>query len=110
MRKQLVIEHNGNTYTLEFTRDSVRQMEKRGFKVSDLTEFPMTYLPDLFAGAFLAHHRFNVKQKEIDEIYEAIPNKEEFVGKLAEMYSDPIAELFDEPTADEGNATWTANW
>ena len=109
MRKQLVINHDGRDFTLEFTRDSVRRMEKSGFKVSDLTDYPMTYLPDLFAGAFIANHRF-VKREDIDEIYRTLPNKEELVGKLAEMYNDPIAELFSEPSADEGNATWTANW
>lgn len=33
-------------------------MEKRGFVASDITDKPMTTPPALFAGAFLAHHRY----------------------------------------------------
>ena len=56
---------SGKTYTLEYTRKSVEQMEKQGFIAEDVQKKPMTMLPALFAGAFLAHHRY-VKQDVID--------------------------------------------
>lgn len=109
MNKTLEFTFEGKDYVLEFTRRTVAQMERNGFKVSDITEKTMTTLPALFAGAFLANHRF-VKKEEIDKIYDKLTNKEELVGKLAEMYNEPIAALLAEPDEEEGNVNWTANW
>jgi len=67
----------------------------------------MTVLPDLFRGAFLAHHRFE-KRPVIDEIYTHMTNKPLLIEKLAEMYNEPISSLLDEPA--EGNVEWTQNW
>ena len=109
MSKQLEFTYEGNKYTLEFTRKSIEQMEKSGFVVSDITTKPMTVLPALFAGAFLAHHRF-VKPTVIDAIFSKLTNKEDLIGKLAEMYNEPIMALMDEPEEAEGNVDWTASW
>ena len=99
----------GKEYTLEFTRRTVAEMERKGFIASEFEDKPMTCLPALFSGAFLAHHRF-VKQETIDEIYAKLTNKAELIGKLAEMYNEPIATLTQEPDESEGNVTWTATW
>lgn len=109
MSKQLEFIYEGNKYILEFTRKSIEQMEKSGFVVSDITTKPMTVLPALFAGAFLAHHRF-VKPTVIDAIFSKLTNKEDLIGKLAEMYNEPIMALMDEPEEAEGNVDWTASW
>ena len=109
MSKQLEFTYEGNKYTLEFTRKSIEQMEKSGFVVSDITTKPMTVLPALFAGAFLAHHRF-VNPTVIDAIFSKLTNKTELIGKLAEMYNEPIMALMDEPEEAEGNVDWTASW
>ena len=109
MPKQLNFTYKGKEYTLVFTRRTVETMERRGFVASELTEKPMSCLPDLFAGAFLANHRF-VKREVIDDIFDHMTNKQELVGKLAEMYNEPIESLFDEPEENEGNVDWTASW
>lgn len=109
MAKQLTFIYDGKEYTLEFTRRTVAEMEKKGFVASDITEKPMTTLPALFAGAFLAHHRF-VKEEVINTIYSKLTKKEELIGKLAEMYNEPILALVDEPEESEGNLNWTATW
>lgn len=109
MAKQLHFTYDGKDYTLEFTRRTVAEMEKKGFIASDITEKPMTTLPALFAGAFLAHHRF-VKSDIIDNIYSKLTKKEDLIGKLAEMYSEPILTLVEEPEEAEGNLDWTATW
>ena len=109
MSKQLSITYQDREYCLEYTRKSVEIMEKNGFVASDIAEKPMTTLPALFAGAFLANHRF-VKQDIIDAIFKSLPNKGDLIGKLAEMYNEPIMSLIDEPEESEGNAVWTANW
>jgi len=109
MAKQLTFTYDGKDYTLEFTRRTVAEMEKKGFIASDITEKPMTTLPALFAGAFLAHHRF-VKEDIINEIYSKLTKKEDLIGKLAEMYNEPILALVEEPEKAEGNLDWTATW
>ena len=111
MGKQLNFEYKNKEYTLEYTRESVKQMEREGFVASDIVTKPMLTLPKLFAGAFKAHHRFDTKQKKIDEIFELFTNKQALVEKLAEMYHEPIETLMDNDNVDEGNAiAWEANF
>lgn len=110
MAKQLKFTYGGVDYTLEFTRRTVQSMERNGFVADDIDRKPMTVLPALFAGAFLAHHRF-VKQDVIDEIYSHMTHKEDLIAKLAEMYNEPILTLVSEPDEDdEGNVDWTASF
>lgn len=109
MSKQLQFAYKGKEYTLEFTRRSVERMEREGFVASDMKDKPMTTLPAMFAGAFYAHHPF-VKKELVDEIYTKLTNKQELIGKLAEMYNEPISALVDEPEENEGNLNWTASW
>jgi len=109
MAKTINFEFKGVPYTLEFTRKSIEIMERRGFKISDLEEKPVTTFPALFAGAFLAHHKF-VKQDIIDKILSRLKNKDTLVGKLAEMYNEPILEMMDEPEESEGNLDWGTSW
>ena len=109
MSKQLNFVYNGTEYTLEFTRRTVAQMEKEGFVADEIQTKPMTMLPTLFAGAFKANHRW-VKPELIDEIYSKMTNKGELIGKLAEMYNEPIMALIDEPAESSENLTWTQSW
>lgn len=109
MSKQLNFEYKGTEYTLEFTRRTVEQMEREGFVADDVKTKPVTTLPTLFAGAFKAHHRY-VKREVIDEIYSKMTNKADLIGKLAEMYNEPIAALIDEPVESSENLTWTQSW
>ena len=110
MAKQIRFEYKGQEYILEFTRKSIEMMERQGFVAGDIVEKPMTTLPALFAGAFLAHHRY-VKKELIDEIFSKMTDKEELIRKLAEMYNEPIMALMDEPNPnDEGNVKWEASF
>ncbi len=110
MAKILTVTHKDRTYTLEFTRKTVRDMENSGFTPSDLDNGKvMTTIPRLFAGAFMAHHRL-VNQTVIDEIFDTITDKEGLLGRLVEMYNEPIETLLSEPEDGKGNANWTANW
>jgi hypothetical protein len=109
MAKQLRFTYDNKEYVLEFTRRSVEIMEKKGFVASDIETKPVTILPALFAGAFLANHKYE-KPEVIDKIYSKMLNKQELIGKLAEMYNEPIMALVDEPTESEGNLDWTASW
>ena len=106
MNKQLMFTYDGNDYILEFTRRTVSEMERKGFVASEIGDKPLTTLPALFAGAFLANHRF-AKQSLIDAIYAKMGDKEELIGHLAEMYTEPIQALMDEPEDKAGNVEWT---
>ena len=109
MSKQLCFTYEGIEYCLEYTRKSVEQMEKRGFVASDIQDKPMTTLPALFAGAFLAHHRY-IKPEVVDTIFSKMKNKDNLIEKLAEMYNEPIMALITEPDEAEGNVDWTPSW
>ena len=109
MAKRISFEYKGKEYTLEYTRESVKQMQREGFVSHDIINKPMLALPQLFTGAFKAHHRFDVKQRDIDELFEQFKNKEALVEKLAEMYSEPMEAMMDDPV--EGNAiAWEADF
>ena len=113
MAKQLTITDStsGVIYTLEYTRKTVEMMEKQGFIAADVEKKPMTLLPALFAGAFLAHHRF-VKPDVINGIYTRMNHKDELIRCLVEMYNEPLVALLDEPEQgdEEGNLSWKAGW
>ena len=66
-------------HVLEFTRRTVTEMEKKGFVAAEVENKPMSTLPALFEGAFLAHHRFE-KKEVINEIFSHMTNKEELIG------------------------------
>ena len=110
MAKQISFEYDGKQYTLEFTRKSIEMMERQGFNINDIADKPMTTLPALFAGAFIARHRF-VKREIIDEIYSKLTNKQELLQKLAEMYNEPLEALMEDPDDSEGNVVnWEASF
>ena len=104
MNKQLTFSYKNKDYTLEFTRDTIRQMERNGFKPDELAEKPMSMLHDLFAGAFIKNHP-TMKRSKVDELYALMKDKGELLNALLEMYAEPINALM-----DEGNLTWTPNW
>lgn len=107
--KQIILTHEGKKYTLEYNRNSIRQMERQGFRLNDSDGMPMNTVTSLFNGAFLMHHR-NIAPQTLDAIYDSITKKEDFLAKLAEMYSEPMAALVSEPEDEQGNATWEASW
>lgn len=109
MAKQIIFEFEGKEYVLEFTRKSIEIMERQGFVASDITEKPMLTLPALFAGSFLAHHRY-VKREVVDKIFNKLTNKQELISKLAEMYNEPIMALMEEPEEAAGNVKWEASF
>ena len=109
MAKTLKFLYEGQEITLEFTRKSVEIMESNGFNLSAAAEKPMTTLPALFAGSFLAHHKY-MKKEKIDAIFEKMNKRDELFTKLSEMYMDTLSFLTDELDESEGNLKWEANW
>lgn len=96
-------ERDGKEYTLAFTRMTVRRLARAGFQIEDIIKNPLDAIPMLFNGAFQAFHP-KMESDELDKIWEDMPNKDELLKVLAQMYHEPIETLLDEPK--EKNATW----
>nr|DAR40324.1 MAG TPA: protein of unknown function (DUF5055) [Caudoviricetes sp.] len=81
------------TYVLEFSRESVKFAEQRGFKISELMDFPQTNFPSLFFYAFRMHHK-NVARDKTDKIFDELgglaPNE---IARLVELYNQPNESL-----------------
>lgn len=107
MATKITFTYDGKEYCLEFTRKTIRRMEESGFVASRFEDAPMTVLPDLFAGSFLANHRFT-ERKIIDEIYDKMTDKRSLIETLVKMYNEPIEALTAD--GDEGNGiAWATN-
>lgn len=84
---------NGDTYTLEFSRESVKFAEHRGFKIDELTVYPQTNIPALFFYAFRKNHKWVSREKTdalLDELGGMTPSE---IGRLAELYNLPNESL-----------------
>lgn len=90
--KVITLTHKEKAYQLEYTKDAVAIAEKRGFNINEAMTYPNINIPILVEGAFYEHHRW-LKADIIREIYDDIPDKPEFIGKLLEMYNEPLTEL-----------------
>lgn len=108
MAKKIKFTYAGKNYVLEYNRETVKQMESRGFRLGELENQPVNTISMLFSGAFLMHHKNVARDKDLtDEIYASFKNRDELLSALIEMYQEPVAALFDEPEEDDaGNTTW----
>lgn len=60
---------NGVAYELDFSRESIRFAEARGFELDSVFRFPVTKIPELFYYAFRKNHR-NVARSQTDALLE----------------------------------------
>lgn len=100
----IVFEHKGTQYTLEYSRDAIKQMERNGFSLDNASSQPITSLLILFKGAFIAHHP-RTSQATIDEIWESLGNKDGLFEALANLYNEPIEAMMKEPD-DSKKIAW----
>lgn len=99
---KLTDEETGRTWTLHFTRNSIKKMEQSGFNINDLEAHPMVRIPELFYGAFLADQPF-MKRKDTDDI---LFNKlggmsDAMLERLGELYAEPFNTLISTEGATE---------
>lgn len=109
MAKTIKFEFERKNYVLEFTRETVKQMEAAGFQLSFAKTKPVTFADTLFAGAFLAHHRSVANQDELlQKMFTKLGRREKLIEKLTDMYLEPALSLYDESenSDDEGNIEW----
>lgn len=104
---QINFDYNGKHYCLEYTRDTVKQMEAAGFNINDVGDKPATRVEQLWAGAFLANNR-KTSQNIIKELFDKMKNKDQLIEKLTEMYASTLSYLLPDDEEDAGNVEWTA--
>lgn len=94
----------GEKYILDFTRESVKFAEQRGFKISELTDFPQTNIPQLFYFAFRKNHR-NIPREKTDKLLESLNGLTPAeIARLVELYNQPTESLIVMGTEERKNS------
>lgn len=106
MKQITVRDSEKNSYVLTFTAETVKTTESRGFVLEDLDKQPMTMMPLLLEGAFLAKESNRVTPDKVLEIWKDVKDKKGLLLKLVQLYNDPIDEMF----ATEGNIEWESDF
>lgn len=107
--KELKFNYDGKSYTLAYSRESVRTMERTGFSLDNLSSMPVNMIPQLFYGAFAVHHR-GIKRKLVDDIWESMEDKSTLITTLAEMYYGTIEDLLGEEDGEAEETTKKTSW
>jgi hypothetical protein len=89
-------------YTLDFTRETVKWAEQRGFKISEVLDFPETGIKTLFFYSFRANHR-GMNSVETDKLFDDLRvDRKLLIGRLVDLYQGTIESLTDD-TSDNKN-------
>ena len=92
---RLVDNETGESYILEFDRDTVKWAEQRGFDPDLVTKFPMTVGADFFFYAFRMHHR-NIARDKTDKIlFDYLGGINETTGKILARLMELYYQTFD---------------
>ena len=73
MNTKINLTYKGEKYCLEFNRETVKLLEKNGFKLEEFLEQPMSNIELVFTASFVKNHP-KTKQIVIDEIYKKCPD------------------------------------
>lgn len=106
MNTTITFTYNGEKYTLEYDRASVKMLENAGFVLDEFLKKPMNNIELVFSGAFIKNHR-KTTQKTIDDIYAHMKDKTSLLQALQKMIQETYESLLDDPSdGDEGNVEW----
>lgn len=108
MVKPIIIKSDTEEFTLEFNRESIKFAEMRGFKIDDVSSFPMTKVPELFFYAFRMHHK-NISREKTDKLlFEELGGiPEGLIERLGELYAQPFEAL---NIVEEGEERKNSKW
>ena len=105
--KPIILKNKDTEYTLEFNRESVKFAEMKGFKLEDVSNYPMSKIPELFYYAFRMHH-INVAREKTDKILDEMGGLPEgFLERLFELYTAPFDFLTVAEEGERKNSKWT---
>lgn len=111
MAEVITLKLDGRTYKLGFTKATVRALERKGFRVERVMESSFEATEQLIHGAFAAHNK-SLSADVIDSIVEEMPDKPKLVGRLVELYLEPLTGLLglgeeaEEGEEVEKNGSW----
>ena len=93
-------------YTLEFSRESIKFAEGRGFKIQDVDDYQMSKVPEFFWYSFRMHHP-SVSLAQAEDILYRMGGMSEALGqRLGELWAAPYKALSAE-SGEEKNVTVT---
>lgn len=100
--------NTGKVYELDFSRESVRFAENRGFVVDELTKFPATRIPELFYLSFRKNHK-NVSRSQTDALLDGMGGmSSKLLERLMQLYNQAALTHVistDEDTEKNANVT-----
>lgn len=100
----ITITYNNQSYQVGYTRAAAQEAEHAGFDMNRLGSQPNVMIPLLVYYAFRAYQP-KIRRQTVDEIYQQLTGKGDFVAALTESYADTANTLLED--AGEGNAQWT---
>lgn len=103
----IVTDKEGAKFTLQFNANTVKRMERNGFKID--TDYPNTMIEELFMGAFQMHHK-GIPSERVKTIWLAQSKKDELLAMLIKLYMKPLEDLMAEPEKPEGVEETTPTW
>ena len=98
---QIQFEYDGKHITLEFTRNSIKKMEARGFEFDKLSKMPVTMISKFFEGSLIEHHP-EIRDRDAEKIFDSMDNKEALLEELIKMFGEAQDSLM-----KKGNLSWT---
>lgn len=105
-KTELTFEYKGKEYSLCFTVESLKRLEKNGFSFSNIGDRLLTAAEDLFCAAFNARHS-DTPRKLREEIYREISAEDDDGNSLTEALITMVNETI-EAMRPAGNVKWRA--
>lgn len=104
-------EESGEEFDLDFSRETVKLAERRGFKPDEISEFPATRIPELFWLAFRKNHP-RVSRQQTDDLLERLGGlSSDAITRLVQLYGQAgysgLIKDEDDKEDDGKNATVT---
>lgn len=91
---KITIEKTGEVYELDFNREALYVMDREGFKLEDVADFPTTNIPKFFYYSFRKNHR-KMTKAQTDRIL-----REELHG-LTEAMLQRLSHLYLQAASDD---------
>lgn len=102
---KIKLEYKDKEYIAEFSRNTAKSIEERGFNLELVGVAPNKMIPLLIQGAFMKNHP-TLKYAKVEEIFLAQNNRAGLINALAESYAETVNALLGNEEDDEKNATW----
>lgn len=104
-KTRIKFSYEGEDYTLEYTADSLKKMQKEGFNFAEAERYALSLAEDLFSGAFIANHN-NVPKKRRQEIFHDLSLDGGGGEDLFDVLTTMVSEAVEEINYHSGNTKW----